>query len=135
VVSPLLPRAFAVPAAYGDLIAGLLAIAATLTLWKRSPGATALVWVFNVWGAADLLFAGFQGRTLGIDPGAFGAAFFLPTTVVPFLLVTHALTFRVLVFARRVPLDDRSMPAGPTPERGGGTSPGSPGACSARATP
>ncbi len=100
VVSPSLPRAFAVPAAYGDLIAGLLAIAATLALWRRVPRATALVWVFNVWGAADLLFAFFQGGRLGIDPGAFGAAFFLPTAIVPFLLVTHGLAFRILVPAR-----------------------------------
>lgn len=101
VVSPSLPRAFAVPAAYGDLVAGLLAIAAALALRKRVPGAALLVWLFNVWGAADLLFAGFQGRRLGIDPGALGAAFFLPTAIVPLLLVAHSLTFGLLVTAPR----------------------------------
>jgi hypothetical protein len=97
VVSPSLPSAFAVPAAYGDLVAGTLAIVASMALARRAPWALALVWIFNVWGAADLLFAGFQGQRLRIDPGAFGAAFFIPTAIVPPLLVTHALIFLVLV--------------------------------------
>ena len=106
VVSPSLPSAFAVPAAYGDLVAGVLAIVAILALTRRASWAPALVWLFNVWGAADLLFAGFQGQRLQIDPGAFGAAFFIPTAVVPPLLVTHALIFLLLV-RPRVPGDRR----------------------------
>jgi hypothetical protein len=39
-------------------------------------------------------------------PGAFGAAFFIPTAVVPPLLVTHALIFLILV-RPRVPGDRR----------------------------
>lgn len=70
VVSPSLPPGFAIPAAYGDLVAGLLAIAATLALRKRAPGAMLLVWFFNVWGAADLLLGGFHGLRVGLDPGA-----------------------------------------------------------------
>ena len=96
VVSQPLPPAFAVPAAYGDLVAGTLAIIATLALWTRSSGAVLLAWFFNTWGAADLLFAIYQGQRLGIPPGAFGATFFIPTAVVPPLLVMHFLTFRVL---------------------------------------
>jgi hypothetical protein len=61
VVSPSLPLAFAVPAAYGDLIAAILAVATTIALSRRSSLATLLVWLFNVWGAADLLFAFYQG--------------------------------------------------------------------------
>ena len=48
VVSPALPAAFAVPAAYGDFVAGILAIAATIALAKRGSWAIAAVWVFNV---------------------------------------------------------------------------------------
>jgi hypothetical protein len=107
VVSPSLPSAFAVPAAYGDLVAGVLAIVAILALTRRASWAPALVWAFNVWGAADFLFAGFQGQRLQIDPGAFGAAFFIPTAVVPPLLVTHALIFLILV-RPRVPGDRRA---------------------------
>jgi hypothetical protein len=97
VVSPLLPAAFAAPAAYGDFVAGILAIAATVALAKRKSWATALVWVFNIWGAVDLLFAMVEALRVGIDPGALGAAFFIPTAIVPPLLVTHALIFRILV--------------------------------------
>src|SRR5262245_33366704 len=99
VASPSLPSAFAAPAAYGDLIAAILAVAATLALTRRSSSATLLVWLFNVWGAADLLFAFYQGRFA--DAGMFGAAFFIPTVVVPPLLITHGLIFWRLVQARR----------------------------------
>ena len=97
VVSPSLPAAFAVPAAYGDLVAGLLAVVVTLALSMRAPGTTLLVWLFNVWGAADLLFAGFQGLRVDMDPGMLGAAFFIPTAIVPPLLVTHGLIFWLLL--------------------------------------
>jgi hypothetical protein len=97
VVSPSLPAAFAVPAAYGDLVAGILAITTTIALSRRASAATLLVWVFNVWGAADLSFAGYQGPHVQIDPGALGAAFFIPTAVVPPLLVTHGLIFWLLL--------------------------------------
>jgi len=97
VVSPALPAAFAVPAAYGDFVAGILAIAATIALAKRASWAIAAVWVFNVWGAADLLFAFYAGPHAGLQPGNFGAAFYLPTAIVPALLVTHFLIFRLLL--------------------------------------
>ena len=101
VVSPTLPAAFANPAAYGDLVAGLLAIIAAVALFKRAPWAIAAVWVFNIWGAADLLFALYQGPHVGIGPGALGAAFYIPTSLVPPLLVTHFLIFRLLLPHRR----------------------------------
>jgi hypothetical protein len=97
VVSPSLPAAFAAPAAYGDMVAGILAIISTVGLARRASWAVPLVWVFNVWGAADLLFAFYQGPRLEIEAGAFGAAFFIPTTIVPALLVTHFLIFLLLV--------------------------------------
>jgi hypothetical protein len=102
VVSPALPAAIAVPAAYGDLVAAVLAVAATLALSWRTPLATVLVWLFNVWGTADLLFAFYQGVFgAGLDAGMFGAAFFIPTAVVPPLLVTHALVFWLLLRPRQ----------------------------------
>jgi hypothetical protein len=101
VVSPSLPAGLAVPAAYGDLVAGIFAIAATVALLQRVPWAFAAVWVFNIWGAADFLFAYFQGLRVHLQPGDLGAAFFIPTALVPPLLVTHALIFRLLVRAKR----------------------------------
>jgi hypothetical protein len=96
VVSPELSGEFARPAAYGDLIAALLALLALAALESR-PG-IALVWLFNIWGTADLLYAFYQGRIgVGFEPGQLGAAYFIPTVVVPLLLVTHGLVFRILL--------------------------------------
>jgi hypothetical protein len=97
VVSPSLPAGFAVPAAYGDFAAGILAIVATVALSARASLAAAAVWVFNTWGAADLLLAFYEGPHLRIQPGDLGAAFFLPTAIVPPLLVSHFLVFCLLV--------------------------------------
>src|SRR5262245_50714425 len=98
VVAASLPSAFAAPAAYGDLIAAFLAIAAVFALVKRVFWAIQLVWLFNVWGAGDLLNAFYQAQLrVGIDAGSLGAAFYIPTLVVPPLLIIHGLIFRLLV--------------------------------------
>jgi hypothetical protein len=56
------------------------------------------VWVFNVWGTADLLNAFYEGLIgARISPGSLGAAFFIPTVIVPPLLVTHGLMFWLLL--------------------------------------
>jgi len=57
--------------------------------------------VFNVWGTIDLLHAIYQGQ-IGARIGAelLGAAFYIPTVVVPALLVTHALIFWLLLRAK-----------------------------------
>jgi hypothetical protein len=101
VVSPSLPQGFAVPAAYGDLVAALLAIAAAIALSRRAPWAAALVWLFNLWGTADLLLAFVQGGLVQLDAGMLGATFFIPTAIVPALLITHGLIFRLLVRSER----------------------------------
>ena len=97
VVSPLLPPGFAISTAYGDFIAGVLAIVATVGLVNRTSWAMKSVWLFNVWGTADFLFAFYQGPHVGLEPGMLGAAFFIVTAVVPPLLLTHLLIFRLLV--------------------------------------
>ena len=102
VVSPSLPLAFAAPAAYGDLVAAILAVATTLALSRRATWAILLVWLFNVWGTADFLYAFYQGQFgVQIAPGALGAAFFLPTVVVPPLFITHALIFWLLLRSKK----------------------------------
>ena len=98
VVSPSLPSAFAAPAAYGDLVAAILAVAVSMALYGRAPLAPLLVWLFNVWGTADLLFAFYQGLVgVQLDARALGAAFFIPTALVPPLLITHGLIFWLLL--------------------------------------
>lgn len=95
VVSPDLPSVFSRWAAYGDLIAALLAM---LSLWSLSRGTgVAIVWVFNLWGAADLVNAFYQANHAGVLAGQLGAAFFIPTFIVPLLMITHGLVFRILL--------------------------------------
>src|SRR5262245_46347358 len=95
VVAPEWPAAFAVPAAYGDLIAALLALIALAAL--RGGFGILLVWVFNLWGTADLLYAFYQGNASGLVPGMLQATYFIPTFIVPLLLITHVLVFLILV--------------------------------------
>jgi len=94
VVGPALPARFAVPAAYGDLLAGLLALAAIVALRARSGIALSLTWVFNVVGLLDLIHAFYQGLRNDVQ---LGAAYFIPTFVVPALVITHVMIFRMLV--------------------------------------
>ena len=93
VVSPELPTTWAFPAAYGDLIAAVLALLAVVVL--KSGLGIALVWVFNLWGSADLLYAFYQGNQVGLEPGQLGAAYFIVTVLVPLFLITHGLAFRI----------------------------------------
>jgi hypothetical protein len=67
VVSPSLPSAFATSAAYGDLVAAILAVVATLALSAHAGWAVPAVWIFNVWGAADLLHAFLPGPDSASD--------------------------------------------------------------------
>ena len=102
VVSSSLPLGFSFPAAYGDLFASILAVLAIWSLSARVRSAISLVWVFNVWGAVDLLVAFYQGLFgVNIDPGWLSAAYFIPTVLVPPLLVTHGLMFSLLLRKQR----------------------------------
>ncbi len=101
VVSEKLPAEFAGPAAWGDLIAAFLAMAAMLGVANDAPWALVAVWIFNVFGTIDLLNAMYQGpRKLdAVGPGVLGAAFYIPTLLVPGLLASHALIFQALLGA------------------------------------
>jgi hypothetical protein len=111
VVSPDLPTAYALPAAYGDLATAVLALLAMAAL--PSQLGIMLVWAFNLLGTADLLNALYQGdRTgVGLAPGLQGAAYFIPTVLVPLLLITHGLVFRLLLRRNTVAVP----PSGGTP--------------------
>jgi hypothetical protein len=101
-VSPSLPPAFAAPAAYGDLVAAILAIVAIGALSAHATWALAIVWLFNLWGAADLVNAIYQGEIgVHVGPGSLGAAYFIPTVLVPPWLVTHGLSFWLLLRRQR----------------------------------
>jgi hypothetical protein len=99
VVSSDLPAAFARADAYGDLGAAILAVLALASLSAGSAG-IAVAWIFNIWGTLDLLDAFYQGNAVGLIPGQLGAMYFVPTLLVPLLLITHVLAFRILVKSR-----------------------------------
>src|SRR3990172_8174115 len=96
VVAPTLPRAFALPAAYGDLLAGLLALLVMVALRGRWALALPLTWIFNLVGTLDLLYAFYQG--IPLDAGRhMGSPWYIPTFIVPALYVTHFMIFAMLV--------------------------------------
>jgi hypothetical protein len=95
VVSPGLPSGFANSAAYGDIIAALLALLALILL--PSTSGLVIAWIFNVWGTADLFNAFYQANHAGLMAGQLGATYFIPTFIVPLLLITHGIGFRILV--------------------------------------
>ena len=95
VVSPDLPTAFSKAAGYGDFIAAVLALAALFLLPRKAGLAT--VWLFNLWGTGDLLFAFFEGNRSGLMAGQLGAMYFIPTFFVPLALITHGMIFRILL--------------------------------------
>ena len=95
VVSPDLPPAFAHAAAYGDIVAATLALLALFA--RRRALGVVFVWIFNIWGTADLVNAFYLANRAGLEAGQLGAAYFIPTLVVPVLLITHAVVFRVLL--------------------------------------
>src|SRR5919204_820239 len=95
VVSSDLPRAFATSAAFGDIVAATLALLSLMSL-RSAPGVL-IAWIFNVWGSLDLVNGFYEANATGLSPGQLGAAYFIPTLIVPLLLITHGLAFRVLL--------------------------------------
>jgi hypothetical protein len=95
VVSPDLPSAFAHSAAYGDIVAATLALLSLVSL--PSGAGVVIAWIFNLWGTADILNAFYQANDSGLVAGQLGATYFIPTLVVPLLLITHGLVFRILI--------------------------------------
>ncbi|HMK31043.1 MAG TPA: hypothetical protein VK473_15280 [Terriglobales bacterium] len=83
---------FAYPAAFGDLLAAMLALAAILALVRKAPVSRLLVWIFNVEGTLDLLNAMTLATIYDAQP-YMGPAYWIPAFWVPALLVTHYLTF------------------------------------------
>jgi len=97
VTGPHLPYSFAGPAAYGDLIAAILAFLALFALRAQSRIALPLVWVFNLEGTVDLCYALYQGSVIRFFSYQVGVTWFIPTLYVTLLLVTHSVIFWVLL--------------------------------------
>jgi len=91
VVSSHLPQEFAVPAAYGDFLAAILALLSILALRARLPLATIVVWIFSVEGMLDLANDFIQGGRFNIAQTDIGAGWYILTVLVPALIVTHVM--------------------------------------------
>ena len=90
-----IPPQFAYPAAFGDLIAALLALMAIPALLRNVGSARLLVWVFNVEGTLDL-FSAITLATIYRAQPYMGPTYWIPAFWVPALLVTHYITFLFL---------------------------------------
>jgi hypothetical protein len=92
---PGMPPGFARPAAFGDLLAALLALAAIPAVHRNTRAARPLLWLFNLEGTLDLITA-ITLATLHQAAPHMGPAYWIPAFWVPALLVTHYLTFVIL---------------------------------------
>jgi hypothetical protein len=87
---------FAYPAAYGDLLAAVLALVAIPAVATRARSAKVLVWLFNIEGTLDLIAATVLATAYDAAP-FMGPAYWIPAFWVPALLVTHYITFVLLL--------------------------------------
>jgi hypothetical protein len=96
-VDPTLPREFLASAAYGDLIAAALSLAAIVALRRNSRVAIPRVWVANIWGFLDLL-NGLRGVIQSNIPAFnLGSVWFIYTFYAPLVIASHLLIFVILI--------------------------------------
>ena len=98
IVGPHLPADFAIPAAYGDLATGVLAMLALSSVRIRPLFWTFIV-AFNVVGAADLALDYYHAIQAGLPAlaGELGAVYVIPVLYVPLLVITHVAAFYLLL--------------------------------------
>ena len=92
-VADSIPSSFATAAGYGDFTSGLFAILALVALRGRWRLALPLVWLFSIVGMVDLVNALRQAEAV---PHLL-TTWYIPTFVVPVLLVTHGMIFACLI--------------------------------------
>jgi hypothetical protein len=100
-VSPELPAAFAGPVGYGDLTAVVLALIALAALRYEVTFALPAVWLFNLAGLADLIYANVSTFKDHVDPVSLGVSYYLAVVNVPAMIVVHVVIFAYLL--RRTP--------------------------------
>jgi hypothetical protein len=82
IVSADLPSAFAQSAAYGDIIAAMLALLALISL--SSSAGIVVAWIFSLWGTADLFNAFYQANHAGLTAGQLGSPISLRLSSCPY---------------------------------------------------
>ena len=101
-VLPGLPRAFAVPVAYGDLTAAMLALIALACLRSETALAAPMLWLFNIVGLLDLIYANISTFKDHVDPVQLGASYYLAVVNVPAMVVVHLMIFVYLLRRREM---------------------------------
>ena len=96
-VSPQLPRAFAMPTAYGDLTAAVLALLAAACVRGENAAAIPSVWLFNIVGLLDLIYANISTFKDNVDPTYLGVSYYLAALNVPAMVVVHVIIFAYLL--------------------------------------
>ncbi len=99
-VSPQLPSAFAVPTAYGDLTAVILALIALACVRYGSAAALPMLWLFNIVGLLDLIYANISTFKDHVDPAQLGVSYYLAVLNVPAMVVVHVMIFPYLLRRR-----------------------------------
>lgn len=98
-VYPGIPTQFTYPAAFGDMLTSVLAMIAIPAVAMQVRIAKLLVWIFNIVGSLDLIDAIVLATVYDAAP-FMGPAYWIPAFWVPALIVTHYLTFLVLLRGR-----------------------------------
>lgn len=91
-----LPRSFALPTAIGDSLTAMLAMLAVVALRRRWSFGREAAWACTIVGAADLAIALPHAAAIGASQ-YLTAQWYVPTMVVPLMIVSHAMTFRILL--------------------------------------
>jgi hypothetical protein len=95
----LLPRNFAVPAGWGDIVVALLAVVVLVAFRPQTPSGRTAILIWNVIGLTDILMVLARGAEMARTDPLFQAGFtalplsLLPTFIVPLIIVTHIVIF------------------------------------------
>ena len=100
--SPSLSRAFAAPVAYGDVTATALALLALACLRSGNALAAPMLWLFNIVGLLDLVYANISTFKDHVDPVQLGTSYYLAVLNVPAMVVVHVMIFVYLLRGREM---------------------------------
>ena len=83
------------------MTATALALLALACLRYEHAAAVPMLWLFNVVGIADLIYANISTFKDHVDPVQLGASYFLAVLNVPAMIVVHVLIFAYLLTRTR----------------------------------
>ncbi|HKY53815.1 MAG TPA: hypothetical protein VJM08_05875 [Anaerolineales bacterium] len=95
-LAPQMPQSFAMTTAVGDCLTAFLALISLVALHKEWLYAQRLVWTCNIIGSLDLVIALVNAARVEA-PRFLGAQWFVPAVLVPLMIVSHLMVFRMLL--------------------------------------